>query len=217
MTVTTELTTRILIADDHEVVREGLRRVLECQTGWEVVAEAADGKEAITKAVETRPSVAVLDYSMPDVNGVEATRQIRTRLPRTEVLIFTVYDDERIIEECLKAGARGYLLKSDREGKLLSAIEALAAHKPFLSALVTERLLASFLTQPAARAPVLNHQERNIVQLIAQGHTNRQIADVLNISSSTVQTQRAKLKRKLDMPKSAGIVRYAIRNGLIEP
>jgi DNA-binding NarL/FixJ family response regulator len=217
MTVTTELTTRVLIADDHEVVREGLRKVLKCQPGWAVVAEAANGKEAISKAIETKPDVAVLDYSMPHVNGIEATRQIRARLPRTEVLIFTVYDDEQIIQECLGAGARGYLLKSDLKGKLLSAIEALGAHKPFFTAMVTERLLASFLTQPTERAPVLNQQERNIVQLIAQGYTNRQIANVLNISSRTVEAQRAKLNRKLDTIKPAGIVRYAIRNGLIEP
>jgi DNA-binding NarL/FixJ family response regulator len=215
--LSTELTIRILIADDHEVVREGLRSVLECHPGWEIVAEAADGKEAINKAIETKPNVAVLDYSMPHINGIEATRQIRARLPRTEVLLFTVYDDENIIQECLKAGARGYLLKSDLERDLLSAIEALGAHEPFLTPMVTESLLASFLTQPTERAAVLNDRERNIVQLIAQGHTNRQIANVLNITSRTVETQRAILNRKLDTTTSACIVRYAIRNGLIEP
>lgn len=184
---------------------------------WEVVAEAADGSEAISKAIETKPSVAVLDYLMPHINGVEATRQIRARLPKTEVLIFTAYDDEQIIQECLNAGARGYLLKSDLEGDLRSAIEALRAHEPFLTAMVTESLLASFLTQPTVGAPGLNHRERNMVQLIAQGHTSRQIANILNISSGTVETQRAILNRKLDTPTSAGIVRYAIRNGLIEP
>jgi DNA-binding NarL/FixJ family response regulator len=113
--MSTELTTRILIADDHEVVRAGLRRVLECQPSWEVVAEAADGVEAIGKAIETKPNVVVLDYSMPRINGLEATRQIRARLPKTEVLMFTAYDDEKIIEECLKAGARGYPLQLSTE------------------------------------------------------------------------------------------------------
>jgi DNA-binding NarL/FixJ family response regulator len=188
--MSTELTTRILIAD---------------------------GVEAIGKAIETKPNVVVLDYSMPRINGLEATRQIRARLPKTEVLMFTAYDDEKIIEECLKAGARGYLLKSDLEADLISAIEALGARQPFLTAKVTESLLASFLTQPTGRVPVLNHRERDMVQLIAQGYTSRQIANVLNISSRTVDAQRAILNRKLDTTTSASIVRYAIRNGLIEP
>ncbi len=133
--------TRILIADDHEVVRSGLRKILESQPNWEVVAEAGDGKDAVSKATETKPDVAVLDYSLPLINGIEATRQIRARLPKTEVLIFTMHDNETLISELLKAGARGYLLKSDAQSHLIGAIECLALHKPFFTAKVSEALL----------------------------------------------------------------------------
>ena len=165
--------TRILIADDHDVVRSGLRTILEAHPNWEVVAEAADGKEAILKAIETKPDVAVLDYSLPLVNGVEVTRQIRARLPRTEVLIFTMHDNETLIEELLKAGARGYLLKSDARRHLIAAIEALAVHKPFFTARVSEALLESFLTRTSQAGSTLTNRERGVVQLIAEGHTNK--------------------------------------------
>ena len=125
--------TRILIADDHEVVRSGLRSILDARPNWEVVAEAADGKEAIVKAMETKPDVAVIDISLPLINGIEVTRQIRRRLPSTEVLIFTMYDNEMLVDELLTAGARGYLLKSDANLYLVKAIDALAAHKPFFT------------------------------------------------------------------------------------
>ena len=136
--------TRILIADDHDVVRSGLRTILEAQPNWEVVAEAADGKEAILKAIETKPDVAVIDYSLPLINGIEVTRQLRARLSNTEVLIFTMHDNETVVEELLRAGARGYLLKSDARSYLIGAIEALATHKPFFTAQVSEALLGSF-------------------------------------------------------------------------
>ena len=206
---------RILIADDHEVIRAGLRRVLERQEGWDVVAEASDGREAIVKAIKCRPDVAVLDYSMPLINGIEATRILRARAPNTEVLIFTVHDNEALVQECLKAGARGYLLKTDRESQLLRAIEDLAEHKPIFTAHVLEGLLNSFLGRPTQS--MLSDREKNMVQLIAEGHTNNQIASILNISSATVGTQRGVLMRKLGSCSSAGIVRYAIRNGLVEP
>ena len=126
--------TRILVADDHEVVRSGLRNILEAHPNWEVVAEAADGKEAILKAIETKPDIAVIDYSLPLVNGMEVTRQIHLQLPKTEVLIFTMHDNETLIEELMKAGARGYLLKSDAKRYLVEAIKALAIHRPFFTA-----------------------------------------------------------------------------------
>ena len=137
--------TRILIADDHAVVRSGLRAILEAHPNWEVVAEASDGKEAISKAIESEPDVAVIDYSLPIVNGIEVTRQIRARLPKTEVLIFTLHDNQTLIEDLLKAGARGYLLKSEAKANLIGAIEALAAHKPFFTANVSEALLRSYV------------------------------------------------------------------------
>jgi len=206
---------RILIADDHEVIRAGLRRVLERQVGWDVVAEASDGREAIIKAIESRPDVAVLDYSMPLINGIDATRILQARVPNTEVLIFTVHDNETLVQECLKAGARGYLLKTDSESQLLSAIEDLAQHKPIFTAHVLEGLLNSFLRWPTQSK--LSDREKSMVQLIAAGRTNKQIASILNIDSTTVTTQRSTLMRKLGSRSSAGIVRYAIRSGLVEP
>jgi DNA-binding NarL/FixJ family response regulator len=208
---------RILIADDHEVVRSGLRKILESQPTWEVVAEAGDGKDAISKATETKPDVAVLDYSLPLINGIEATRQIRARLPKTEVLIFTMHDNETLIQELLKAGARGYLLKSDAKRHLIGAIESLASHKPFFTAKVSEALLDSFLARPAREGSTLTNRERGVVQLIAEGHTNKQIANILNISLKTVETHRAAIMRKLNLSSSAGLVRYAIRNKIVEP
>jgi DNA-binding NarL/FixJ family response regulator len=208
---------RILIADDHEVVRSGLRKILEAQPNWEVVAEAGDGKDAIHKAAETRPDVAVLDYSLPLVNGIEATRQIRARLPKTEVLIFTMHDNETLIQELLKAGARGYLLKSDAKRHLIGAIESLASHKPFFTAKVSEALLDSFLARPSREGSTHTNRERGVVQLIAEGHTNKQIANILNISLKSVETHRAAIMRKLNLSSSAALVRYAIRNRIVEP
>ncbi|HEV8714573.1 MAG TPA: response regulator transcription factor [Candidatus Binatia bacterium] len=208
--------TRILIADDHDVVRSGLRAILEAHPNWEVVAEAADGKEAILKAIEAKPDVAVLDYSLPLVNGVEVTRQIRGRLPRTEVLIFTMHDNEILIQELLKAGARGYLLKSDAKRYLIAAVEALAVRKPFFTARVSEALLESYLTRTNQAGSTLTNRERSVVQLIAEGHTNKDIAHLLNISIKTAETHRAAAMRKLNLSSSAALVRYAIRNKLVE-
>jgi DNA-binding NarL/FixJ family response regulator len=206
--------TRILIADDHDVVRSGLRTILEAQPNWEVVAEAADGKEAILKAIETKPDVAVIDYSLPLINGIEVTRQLRARLSNTEVLIFTMHDNETVVEELLQAGARGYLLKSDAKSHLIVAIESLATHKPFFSAQVSEALLGSFRAHGSEAK--LTNRERSVAQLIAEGHSNKQIAQLLNISIKTVETHRASIMRKLKLSSSAGLVRYAIRNKLVE-
>ena len=208
--------TRILIADDHEVVRSGLRGILEAQANWEVVAEAVDGKDAVSKAIETKPDVAVVDYSLPVVNGLEVARQIRAQLPRTEVLIFTMYDNEMVVRELFKAGAHGYLLKSDARRYLLSAIESLASHKPFFTPQVSEALLESFLVQPGTEKATLTTRERGVVQLVAEGHTNKQIARLLSISLKTVETHRATIMRKLNLSSSAGLVRYAIRHKLVE-
>ena len=210
--------TRILIADDHDVVREGLRRLLEAQPNCEVVAEALDGKDAIAKAIETKPDIAVIDYSLPMIDGLQVTRQIRARSPKTEVLIFTMHDNETIIENVLRAGARGYILKSDAKRYLLAAIDALAAHKPFFSSQVTEELLISLTKQNKQEETslVLSHRERQIVQLVAEGHSNKQIAPVLNISLKTVETHRANIMRKLCLSSPAALVRYAIRNKIVD-
>jgi DNA-binding NarL/FixJ family response regulator len=209
--------TRILIADDHAVVRSGLRAILEAHPNWEVVAEASDGKEAISKAIEAQPDVAIIDYSLPVVNGIEVTRQIRARLPGTEVLIFTMHDNQTLIEDLLKAGARGYLLKSDAKALLIGAIEALAAHKPFFTANVSEALLRSYVEKSKRSASPLTDRERTVVQLIAEGHSNKEIAQLLGISLKTVETHRAAVMRKLNLSSSAALVRYAIRNKIVEP
>ena len=208
---------RILIADDHDVVRSGLRRIVEAQPNWQVVAEAGDGKEAVQKALETKPDVAVIDYSLPLINGAEATRQIRSVLPRTEVLIFTMHDNVTLIGELLKAGARGYLVKTDAQRHLIGAIEALAAHKPFFTGKVSEALLDSFLLGPARDRSALTHRERGVVQLVAEGYTNKQIAGLLDSSLKTVETHRAAIMRKLNLTSPAALVRYAIRNQIVEP
>jgi len=209
--------TRILIADDHEIARSGLRLILEAHPGWEVVAEAADGKAAIVKALETKPDVAILDYSIPLVNGVEATRQIRKRNPQIEVLIFTMHDSETLVGEVLDAGARAYLLKSDAKEHLISAIEALAVHKPFFSGQVSEKLLETYLLAQKGRlGAVLSPRERGVVQLIAEGHTNKAISAILDLNIKTIESHRAAAMRKLNITSTAGIVRYAIRNKLVE-
>ena len=205
-----------MIADDHEVVRSGLRSILESQPNWEVVAEAADGKEAILKAIATKPEVVVLDYSLPVFNGVEATRQIRAHVPQTEVLIFTMHESETLIRDLLQAGARGYLLKSDAKQFLITAVQSLAAHKPFFTSRISETLLESFLTTTEGDRGILTARERTVVQLIAEGRTNRQSASMLGIGMKTVETQRATAMRKLNLTSTAAVVRYAIRNQMLE-
>lgn len=207
---------RLLIADDHDVVRSGLRSILEDRPGWSVIAEAADGKQAILKSISEKPDIAILDYSLPLINGIEATRQIRMRAPSVEVLIFTMHDNETLLRDLLRAGARGYLLKSDAERYLFAAVEALIAHKPFFTDRASEALLDTFLrTKP--KDDVLTNRERGIVQLVAEGHSNKAIAGVLNISVKTVETHRAAIMRKLSLTSSAALVRYAVRNKLVEP
>ena len=208
--------TRILIADDHDVVRDGLRRLLEAHPNCEVVAEAPDGKEAILKAVETKPDIAVVDYSLPLINGIEVTRQIRARLPKTEVLIFTMHDSDSLIEKLLRAGAKGYVLKSDAKRDLLQAIDSLATSRPFFTSKVSETLLDCFNQPEHRKSLVLTRREHQIVQLVAEGYTNKGIATMINISHKTVETHRASIMRKLDLSSSAALVRYAIRNKLVE-
>jgi DNA-binding NarL/FixJ family response regulator len=208
---------RILIADDHEVVRFGLRQILEAQPNWEVVAEAADGRDAVAKAIEFKPDVCVLDYSLPLMSGLEATRQIRLRMPKSEILIFTMHDNEALVQGLLQAGARGYLLKSDARTHLLEAIASLVNHRPFFTQKVSEALLDVYLAKPERLVSAITSRERSVVQLIAEGHTNKEVARILNISLKTVETHRATIMRKLQISSSASLVRYAVRNKIIEP
>lgn len=174
------------------------------------------GKKAIAKAIETKPDVALLDYSLPLLNGLEVTRQICARLPRTKVLIFTVCESELVIEETLQAGARGYLLKYDAIRYLLDAITSVAAYRPFFTSKVMETLLKGYLNRPHQPASTLTNRERGVVQLIAEGHSNKHIARILNLSLKTVETHRAAVMRKLNFSSPADLVRYAVRNQLIE-
>ena len=207
---------RILIADDHEIVRAGLQQIMEAHSGWQVVATAANGREAVEKAVESKPDVAVIDYSLPFINGVEVTRQIRARSPRTEVLVFTMHDNEALIMDLLQAGARGYLLKSDANRHLVAAIDALSIHQPYLTSKVSEALLQSYKSKSRPDSPTLTVRERQVVQLIAEGHSNKAIAKLLNISLKTVETHRSAVMRKLNLRSSAALVRYAVRNKIVE-
>jgi DNA-binding NarL/FixJ family response regulator len=209
--------TRILIADDHAVVRSGVRAILEAHEGWKVVAEAGDGKDAIAKAVETQPDIAIIDYSLPVMDGIEVTRQIHARLPKTEILIFTMHDNDVLVGELLGAGARAYLLKSDANRYLIAAVEALAEHKPLLTGKISQRLINVLLADRKGQKEVLSPRERVVVQLIAEGHSNRKTAEILNLSIKTIESHRAEAMRKLNVKSTAGLVRYAIRNRLIEP
>ena len=171
----------------------------------------------MAKAIETVPHIAIVDYSLPILNGLEVTRQIRQRLPRTEVLIFTMHEDDALVTELLQAGVRGYLLKSDASRYLIAAIDSLAARKPFFTSSVSEALLQSFIARTGREVSALTPRERQIVQLIAEGYTNKVIAQLLNISHKTVETHRAAVMRKLNFASPAALVRYAIRNKLVEP
>jgi DNA-binding NarL/FixJ family response regulator len=208
--------TRILIADDHDVVRSGLRAILADQPGWEVVAEAEDGRQAVELAAATQPDVAILDYRLPIMNGVDATRQIRSFQPDTEVLIFTMHGSEPLIRELLEAGARGYLLKSDARRFLLPAVETLARHQPFFTGRVSEALLAAYLAKAAPPGDALSSRERNVLQLIVEGRTNKEVAQLLAINLKTAESHRAAAMRKVNAHCTADLVRYAIRNKLVE-
>ena len=207
---------RILLADDHEVVRSGLRSLLQTHEGWEVVAEADNGKDAVALIVEKTPDVAIIDYSLPLINGVEVTRSVKARQLDTEILIFTMHDDDALIRESFRAGARGFLLKSEANPHLTAAVEALLAHKPYFTGIVSEKILAGYLSTKEDSTVFLSPRERVVIQLISEGYTNKEISKVLNLSDKTIETHRASAMRKLSVKSTAGLVRYAIRNMLIE-
>ncbi|HXV61123.1 MAG TPA: response regulator transcription factor [Vicinamibacteria bacterium] len=211
---------RVLLADDHEIIRAGLQRVLEDAPDCEVAGEAATGREAVEMALHLKPDVVVLDIAMPELNGLEATRQIVKGFPEAEILILTVHESESLIREVLNAGARGYLLKSDAIRHLLAAVESLTKHEPFFTSKVSEIVLAGFLSGGApgkSRGPKqLTPREREVVQLLAEGKANKEVAALLNISVKTVETHRTNIMQKLDLHSVSELVRYAIRNDIIE-
>jgi DNA-binding NarL/FixJ family response regulator len=211
---------RILLADDHTVVRQGLRKLLEERPDWEVIAEAGDGREAVRLAEQHEPDVAILDVAMPLLNGIEATRQITRRVPATRVLVLSMHADEAYVTQILQAGATGYLLKDSADVDLLNAVAEAAQGRSFFSPAITRVMLDDYVRQLADRGvtdryEALSEREREIFQLIAEAKANKEIAALLNISPSTVETHRAHIMEKLDLHSAAEIVLYAVRRGVI--
>jgi two-component system, NarL family, response regulator NreC len=211
---------RILLADDHTVVRQGLRKLLEERPDWEVIAEAGDGREAVRLAEQHKPDVAILDVAMPLLNGIEATRQIARRVPTTRVLVLSMHADEAYVTQILQAGATGYLLKDSADVDLLKAVGEAARGKSFFSPAIARVMLDDYVRQLADKGVTdrydsLSEREREIFQLIAEAKTNKEIAALLNVSPSTVETHRAHIMEKLDLHSAAEIVLYAVRRGVI--
>ncbi len=211
---------RILLADDHTLVREGLRKIIEAQPGWRVVGEAADGRQAVSEALELKPDLVVLDLAMPQLSGIDATQQIVRRLPSTRVLVLSMHADEVYVTRALKAGAHGYLLKDSAGTDLLRAITALMQHKSFFSPAVSRVMLDDYVRQLADRGitdryDTLSEREREVFQLVAEGRVNKEIAEILHLSPSTIETHRARIMEKLDVHSAVEIVLYAVRKGVI--
>jgi DNA-binding NarL/FixJ family response regulator len=219
---TTPAPLRILIADDHDVMRQGTRTVVEREVGWEVCGTAINGREAVAQAAELEPDIVIMDMTMPGLNGLDAAIQIKRHSPRTEILMFTAHESDDLIRDAFQAGAKSFILKSEAHHFLVEAIESLARHKPFFTAKVSEILFSRILhrteglrdtTNPGQRLSV---REREILQLIAEGKSNKEVAEALGISVRTAETHRASLLRKLNLDSVASLVRYAIRNKIIE-
>lgn len=213
---------KILLADDHELVRQGLRKVLETRPEWQICGEASNGREAVAKAQELRPDLVILDFSMPEMTGVEATREIHLLLPKTEILMLTMHESDELAHEVLAAGAKGFILKTDAGRLLLQAIESLAAHRPFFTAKISELILYHYLypDQPfpnqAAQPTLLTPREREIIKLIAEGKSSKEAARKLGIAVKTAETHRSNLMRKLELRSVSDLVRYAVRNHIVE-
>jgi DNA-binding NarL/FixJ family response regulator len=209
---------RILIADDHEVVRSGLRAIVETHSNWIVSGEATNGEQAVALTLETRPDILIVDYSMPIMNGLEVSRRLKALHLRAEVLILTMHESEELLTEAILAGVRGFLFKSDARKHLIFAIEALLDGRPYFTSILLEKLLHDYQVNKQNRADMLlTSREQSVVQLIAEGHTNKSISTILKLSVKTVETHRASAMRKLRMSSTAELVRYAIRKKLVAP
>ena len=210
---------RILLADDHDVMRSGLRTILEAHDGWQVCGEANGGHEAVRLALELKPDIAIIDMAMPDLDGLEVTRRIKKELPHTEVLTFTMHETENMIRAVIAAGARGYVLKSDAGSKLIEAIEALSRHEPYFTPKASQTVLDGFIRSydEADKESVLTDRESEIVRLLVAGKGNKEVADLLNISVRTVETHRAAIMKKLGINSVVELVLYAIRNNIVQP
>lgn len=216
---------RILIADDHEVARRGIRSLLESHPGWEVCAEAKDGRDAVQLAATTRPDLVLLDIGMPNLNGLEAARQILATAPSVAILILTMHDSDNVIREVLRAGARGFLLKSDAGRDLVAAVDALQRHRTFFTTRVSQMVLDGFLNKEGEHSDELSidpsgnpltSREREVIQLLAEGRTSKEVAVTLNLSVKTAETHRTNLMRKLGLHSVADLTRYAVRNGIVQ-
>jgi len=214
---------RILIADDHEVARRGIRALLESHPGWEVCGEAKDGRETVELANSLRPDLILLDIGMPNLNGLEAARQILAISPDAAILILTMHDTDHVVREVLRAGARGFLLKSDAGRDLVAAVEALQQQRTFFTTRVSQMVLDGYLDRDTPEGgaaldfdDVLTTREREVIQLLAEGKTSKEVAVALNLSVKTAETHRTNLMRKLDLHSVADLTRYAVRNGIVQ-
>jgi DNA-binding NarL/FixJ family response regulator len=214
---------RILIADDHEVVRRGLCALLQSHDGWEICAEATDGRDAVEKATQLKPDVVILDVGMPNLNGLAATRQLVQHDPRCKVIVLTITDSDQVIREALDAGARGFVLKSDAARDLVAAVEALQRNRMFFTPRVNDMVLAGFLdkghvspSNVAPRLPELTPREREVIQLLAEGKSSKEVASLLNLSTKTAETHRSNIMRKLGFHSIRDLVVYSIKNNIIQ-
>lgn len=211
---------RILIADDHELARNGIRSLLEDHPGWVVCGEAKDGREAVTSASVLKPDVCLLDIGMPNLNGLDAARQIIAMMPEARILILTVHDSEQMVREVLATGARAFLLKSDAGRDLVAAVEALEHRQTFFTPRVAQMMVDGYLRPHEDISPtghyVLTPREREVIQLVAEGRTTKEIATALNLSVKTAETHRTNLMRKLDLHSVADLTLYAVRNGIVQ-
>ena len=208
---------RIMLVDDHTVVRRGVRALIERVPGWEVCAEASNGSEAIALAAETRPDFIVMDLSMPGLSGIDATVEIRKLLPQVEVLILTMHESDRMAGQALRAGARGYMIKNESEDRLMEALEALSRGQLYFSPSVSETLLQDFLhSKPSHDLEQLTPRERQVVKLVAEGKSNKVIASTLNLSVKTVETHRATAMVKVGAKSAAALTLYAARNDIVQ-
>ena len=211
---------RIVLGDDHTLVRQGLRKILEDQPEWQIVAEASDGREAVKHALTLKPDVTILDIGMPLLNGIEATRQIVRRVPNAHVLIPSMHSDEAYITRALQAGAQGYLLKDCADAELMRAVTSVSTGKSFFSPAVARVMLDDYVRHLASkgiadRYEALSEREREIFQLVAEGHSNNEVAELLHVSPATVETHRAHILEKLDVHNTAELVLFAVRRGVI--
>ena len=213
---------RILVADDHDIIRRGLKQLLTAKPGWEVVAEAKNGREAVALAEQFKPEIVVMDISMPELNGLEASRRIKKSLPKTEIVILTLHFSDQLVHDIVEAGARAYIMKSDADRDLVAAVEALSHRRSFFTPKAAEMVLNGFRKRNAAPETVqefrnrLTPREREIVQLLAEGKSSKEVAVALGISVKTAETHRANIMRKLEIHSVSELVRYAVKNQIIE-